>query len=242
METTAPVTQPSPTAPTAGTVNASDVIAALTGERDVPPPPANLIDPTTKPTSGLMDQQGNAWNAITDASPARMNAKGLWCKKGGNGARKAKGQAFVVPTAANGQRPTVSDQLNGQPITDAMGQAIETTAQPMAQTVAPVALTIDHYKATGEGIRRGLFALLQMIFGAAWKPDAEEQARWDESLTRLWAHYQWPRLGPIPEVLINAGETIRKRLDDVKTLGVWKSCMIWLGLKKREPVPVDSAH
>ncbi len=211
-------------------VSADAVLAPLMTARDVPaPPPLPPGDAIAVPSGGLMDQHGIAWNGITDATPARLNAKGSWCKKGGNGARKAKGLGFVVPTAKDGPRsprldPVVNDQLT----------AGETAAG--VDAVPVIGLTVDDYKATGEGITRGIFAALKLAFGKAWEPDPAELNGWQSYTTRLWAHYQWPRLGLIPEGCVLLFDTIQKRCEDVKTLGMWNATLTWLGIKKRQPV------
>lgn len=196
--------------------SAADAFAEADLGRDLRVTPT--ISDTAAEAPPDLDAGQAVWSAELHESPPSKNAQGLWRRKRGNGARKAKGQPVVTPTITQ-STVEVERAPEAKPEADeAEGGAVE------AVNLGPV-----DYAATGEGITRGLFALLRLVFGPAWEQTPDERRAWSDCLSRMWATYQWPRLGAFAELCFLATGAAAKRSGDEQTKSVarriWDFCM-----------------
>lgn len=180
---------------------------------DQAPPPAEL---------GATDRKGNRHDPQVHEVPPRLNCEGLWARRRGNAARRAKGLPMSGSTKgkpAAGDAPPPAD-IPGQQSFLAVDQV--EAAPPSGRVVAaelipPQTLTPEDYTGTASGLVFSLFGVCRILFGKAWKPEAEESRAWNEAMKRTLAHYQAPVLGPSIELIPLAIDSVARRADDTET-------------------------
>lgn len=225
---------------------------ALSG--DVPKGSDTLgpTEPATAAAGGLLDDDKQPFDPALHQVDAFGNPKrtaaGRWARKTGNGARKAAGKplagnltkgALPLPKAEESpaEAPAGQPDPSGFIAPPKAGESAQAAGQPAAggdkvhdAELAPVELTPDECKATARAVINGSIGIARMTRGEHWTPDEAERSELIDSLSRIWAAYHLPRLGPVVEfamVLISFIFNGEKRREDLKALWNWA-----LGRKK----------
>lgn len=239
-----------PTATTAEITASADAISsAITlptptpgvapGVQEAAPAPHQEVLPGCAPTDGA----GVPFDPRIHEGADRRKKDGTWAKKRGNAARAAKGLPLSGSNLAAGRaaraakaepekRPEAPGQTSLLAPLSAAGAAAGAAADGAIQAeVAPEAARVAaDYDATSSGIVLGLFGLLRICFGKAWKPEAEETRAWREAVTRACVYYQTPVLGPAVELIPLAMVTAGKRAEDPETRD--KAGRLWGWLRR----------
>lgn len=172
---------------------------------------------------GDLDRHGTAYDAAKHEHRLRTN--GAWALKRGNGARKASGKAYHVPSGSGPARPneTPTAQTTAPDSTvPQFAPGSHVAPPPMAEHEGILEtekiLSESDYQSTGETLARGLFGTAQlMLDGKAWEPTPQESKAFASAFARVWFHYQLPRLGPLFELFFLIPPTIAKRADQPRT-------------------------
>lgn len=205
--------------------------------------------PAAPLATGEPDGAGAPWSAALHESPPRRNAKNEWAKKRGNGARKARGLPNAGATTGQTPSPVSAPpfpEVKPAPAS-AFAKGSSIAPDPVAgadhvhdaQVDTPAMLGEADYLQTGEVITRGLFGVAQLTLdGKAWEPTPEEKRAFSLCIARIFAHYGFPRLGPIAELFFLVPPTVSKRADQPKTKRVlgWLAGLFHLG---RTPAVVE---
>jgi hypothetical protein len=211
-------------------------------------PAAPAAPPPSSP--GLRDNFGVSFDPVLHGIDRNGNpiltANGRWAKKRGNGGRRNLGKeptgflSVKPPSSAAAAPPAPVGSVQPNPHSAPVSSAPPPAGAPPPAAAAGVVhdatvelapqLTEEDYRATGQGVRRGLFALARLQFGPAWKEEDDEAEAWSSALTRLWHHYQLPRLGVIAELAVLIGTTIAKRREDARTKEGFAKLKAWFGI------------
>lgn len=207
-------------------------------------PPAPVT--TEAPAPGILDRKGNKHDPVFHEVPARLNAEGLWAKRRGNAARKAKGlppsgstfgagfkpaapavdQAATPPPAAapaSASVPPPVDALNGQP------PVVDGVPSP-----EPMGLPLEAYATTAGGIVDGTLGLAQIGISEAWKATPQERTVLVGAVQRVWHEHQWPILGSVVELILVVIGFAAKRKDDPTTRKRFGALWDWISRKPKQ--------
>jgi len=226
--------------------------------------------PTTSvnESSGLLDREGTVFDRakhqVDPFGNPKKTAKGTWAKKTGNGALRLQGRPMTGRLATGGRpaaeqpaAPAAAEQLE-QPATTApleggstfvpprsppptAGQAGTVDGVPLGADDA-IPLTAEEYRPTAQALAKGSLGIARMWRGDHWQATPGEESQLVDSLSRVWAAYQLPRLGPVFEllmVLVGFIAAKAERVGDTRKLWDWL-----LGKRKpalQDPAPASSA-
>jgi len=239
----------------------------ILGSGDTPRPSDTTTRSSTatqqEPTSsGLLDLDGTTFDRtrhqLDPFGNPKKTAKGVWAKKTGNGALRLQGRPMtgrlppgggrpkdpepgpVAPAAAETSAPSSSGTLPGgstfvPPRSSTPGMSGPVDGIPLE---GPVPLTEAEYQTTAKAVVEGALGMAKMARGDHWEATSAERSQLTESVARVWAAYQLPRLGPVVEllmILVGFIANQAKRAGDMRIL--WK----WLLGKKSAPVLTDPA-
>jgi len=217
-----------------------DVSKALADMGEVPritntQPPAGEHGSIKLPI-GQLDKFKTAWDPDRHSCDAmgnpKMTSQGLWARKRGKGSPKMKarfaaekeerenagsGDSYVVPPDHAQANAPGDDEDN---VADSFPD--EAPAQNFGES---------DYEGTAVAITNGLFGIMCIFLGPAWTPDAEESNVWRGAWRRLFHQCQWPRIGPVFEIIMLLPATIAKRREDARTKAGWAKVKAWIGIK-----------
>lgn len=194
-------------------------------------PGGEAIDPGAVASAGERDAAGEAFDAARHEP--RRAADGRWRRKRGNGARVAAGKPLSgLPLKSKVNLPP-PPALTSQREPEGPA-ATEPAAAGVVQAELVVGLTLEDYRATGQGLAGLLWMLLRLVLGPAWVPEPGERERYAEAFTRCWHTHQLPRLGGWLELVGLGAESATKRAGDGETRGRLARFAAWLGWKKKD--------
>lgn len=233
------VTPPLPQRPAAALAEVG-ALNHVTPREDSPQP--HMPAPAVPPAGAQLDRFGVPFDAMIH-EPGALAKDGHWKRKRGNGARVAAGKPIFVPPPTREAKPASdAPAAAAAPVAPAPAAAPGPTAPLASQLVLPgrpgptpagaaplpELLPESAYDDTAENLTRGLWGMLEMMLGKAWRVEVQESAAYKSAFQRLWFQHQWPRLGPVISLVLLAVGSLSKRRDDPTTQKVGRTAWGWL--------------
>ncbi len=224
-------------------VKTIDPLSAVAASGDTPRPSDLAKSAPDAGTGAEVDVDGVTFDPVRHAVDwnglPKKKTNGQWYLKSGLGARKLAGKP--IPTPHNKGKPTPQTAPRndpGQSATLPGGSTFVAPGAPQADShgtpgqagtvdaveVMAEPLTPDQCKATAQAITDGAIGMARMTRGEHWAASADERGQLIDCLSRLWALYNLPRLGPIVELMMLVVSFIlngEKRREDIGKLWNW---------------------